>query len=445
MLTKLLKRKKRHTEKAITLVALVVTIVILLILSGVTIMAIGGNNGVITHAILAKKDTEKAKEIETIGLAFTSAKMSNSYEIEYEKIAEELNDDEYDVSFDGDYYKIISKETQNEYIFDKQGNIKEQGKYYYESDNVISDGNVKINVGDLINYNAMSNENSKYTSNVEKNGYSNQSFTRRNDVKWIVLGINNAGELLITSKEAIKTDEDKYFFLKGQEGFKYGIIELDNICKLYGNGIGAKDSRSIRIDDINKITKYNPMSVGNNQHYSEGNLNEYGNETIFYWNDSTFPYYEAANGVKGNLEQEHNNFYTFNENKNEFTNNEIKTGKMQYISKIKTNFYSYYIDTLTDNVNDSESAIKKFNKAYELISRAGSYWLASKTIETNEDGVYYGIRMYAGWSKKIAAGGFYSSYGNNNDGQGVGVRPVITISNDIRLNGDSTNGWNLEK
>lgn len=170
--------RKVGSEKAITLVALVVTIVILLILSGVTIMAIGGNNGVITHAILAKKDTEKAKEIETIGLAFTSAKMSNSYEIEYEKIAEELNDDEYDVSFDGDYYKIISKETQNEYIFDKQGNIKEHGKYYYESDNVISDGNVKINVGDLINYNAMSNENSKYTSNVEKNGYSNQSFTR---------------------------------------------------------------------------------------------------------------------------------------------------------------------------------------------------------------------------------------------------------------------------
>lgn len=259
------------------------------------------------------------------------------------------------------------------------------------------------------------------------------------------MGVNNAGELLITSKEAIKTDEDKYFFLKGQEGFKYGITELDNICKLYGNGIGAKDSRSIRIDDINKITKYNPMSVGNNQHYSEGNLNEYGNETTFYWNETTFPYYEAANGVKGNLEQEHNNFYTFNENKNEFTNNEIKAGKMQYISKIKTNFYSYYIDTLTDNANDSESAIKKFNKAYELISGAGSYWLASKTIETNEKGVYYGIRMYAGWSKKIAAGGFYSSYGNNNDGQGVGVRPVITISNDIRLNGDSINGWNLEK
>ena len=71
--------------------------------------------------------------------------------------------------------------------------------------------------------------------------------------------------------------------------------------------------------------------------------------------------------------------------------------------------------------------------------------MASRTIETNEGGVYYGLRMYADWVKKVAAGGFYSSYGNNNDGQAYAVRPVITINDSANIIGDSINGWNIEE
>ena len=80
-----------------------------------------------------------------------------------------------------------------------------------------------------------------------------------------------------------------------------------------------------------------------------------------------------------------------------------------------------------------------------LVCNAGSYWMASRTIETNEGGVYYGLRMYADWVKKVAAGGFYSSYGNNNDGQAYAVRPVITINDSANIIGDSINGWNIEE
>ncbi len=403
-----------------------------------------GQNGILNRTAEVKEQTEEAKETENIKLAFMSEKMKSSDTISQENIENELNDQQYEVLFDGEYYKIISKETQNEYVFDKYGSEKKKGKYYYVSDNLISDGNIKINVGDSINYNAIANENSKYVSSKEKNGYADQSFNIQNNVQWVILGVNNGGELLITSKDKIKTDDDKYFLLKGENGFKYGINELDNICKLYGNGIGSKGSRSIRIEDINKITKYDPMCTGNGQKYGEGNLNEYGNEVEFYWNENKFPYYEAKNGLKGVTEKEHNNFYVYNSEKNFFSNNELKTGKKQYIDKIKTTFYAYYIDTLTDNKEDNESSIKGFNKAYELITKAGMYWMASKVIETNQDGIYYGFRSYAAWLNEIMAGGFYSSYGNNNDGQGYGIRPVITISDDIKLKGDSTNGWNLE-
>lgn len=45
-------------ERGITLVALVITIVVLLILSGVTIASIGGNNNIFTQAEKAKTDYE---------------------------------------------------------------------------------------------------------------------------------------------------------------------------------------------------------------------------------------------------------------------------------------------------------------------------------------------------------------------------------------------------
>ena len=393
----------------------------------------------------AKENTEKSKEVENIELAFMSAKIKNSYTISEEILENELNDKQYEVIFDGEYYKIISKETKNKYIFDKYGHEKNNNRYYYISDNVISDGNLKINVGDSINYTAIGDPNYKYVSNEERNGYASQSFTFQNDIQWVVLGINNGGELLITSTKSLNTTDGKLFFLKGEKGFEYGTAELDNICKLYENGIGSNGARSIRIEDINKITKYNPMSTGNGQKYGKGNLNGYGNEVRFYWNGDLFPYYESENGLKGVLEQKHNNFFTYNDEKNNFINNELKMEKMQYIDKIKNNFYSYYIDTLTDNMEDSENSIKEVDKAYKLISEADSYWMASKTIEANQSGVYYGFREYASWMKKIAAGGFYSSYGNNNNGQGCGVRPVITINDNVKLSGDSINGWILEK
>ena len=45
----------------ITLIALVITIIILLILAGVSIAMLTGNNGILTQAKLAKENTSEAK------------------------------------------------------------------------------------------------------------------------------------------------------------------------------------------------------------------------------------------------------------------------------------------------------------------------------------------------------------------------------------------------
>ena len=58
-------------EKAITLIALIVTIIVLLILAGVTIATLTGDNGILTRANDAKEKTEQAEKDEKTNLSRT--------------------------------------------------------------------------------------------------------------------------------------------------------------------------------------------------------------------------------------------------------------------------------------------------------------------------------------------------------------------------------------
>ena len=65
------KNKKifKNREQGITLIALVITIIVLLILAGITISALTGDNGILAQAAKAKEETEKAKTNEQTDLA----------------------------------------------------------------------------------------------------------------------------------------------------------------------------------------------------------------------------------------------------------------------------------------------------------------------------------------------------------------------------------------
>lgn len=59
---------KQNKENGITLIALVITIIVLLILAGVAIATLIGDNGVLTKAVSAKEKTERAEVIENAKL-----------------------------------------------------------------------------------------------------------------------------------------------------------------------------------------------------------------------------------------------------------------------------------------------------------------------------------------------------------------------------------------
>lgn len=75
----------RTKEKGITLVALVVTIVVLLILAGITIVYVFGDNGVFKRASDAKLQTEIAKAREKIEMVLSEAKIPKNIDSKYDE------------------------------------------------------------------------------------------------------------------------------------------------------------------------------------------------------------------------------------------------------------------------------------------------------------------------------------------------------------------------
>ena len=84
------KTKVKKRDNGITLIALVVTIVVLLILAGVSISLIVDNNGVIQKSKEARTQTKEAKEKEEITLAVAGSYGDNG-EIDHNLLKDNLN------------------------------------------------------------------------------------------------------------------------------------------------------------------------------------------------------------------------------------------------------------------------------------------------------------------------------------------------------------------
>ena len=126
----------RKKEKGITLIALVITIIILLILAGVTIAALSGDNGILKNAAKAKEETEKESEAEGIKLAIISLLSKSNSIIEENNLKKEIKDilkeDMTVEDLENGTYKIIGDENR-EYIISKTGDILVEGVNWEET------------------------------------------------------------------------------------------------------------------------------------------------------------------------------------------------------------------------------------------------------------------------------------------------------------------------
>jgi len=129
-------RERNKHSKGITLIALVITIIVLIILAGISISMLTGQNGILQQAGKAKQETETASEVEKIKLSFLSALtvengnyLSSNFERELNNnLKNNLGENEYELKCykaDDTYEITLSKGTI--YCISSSGEVQTKG------------------------------------------------------------------------------------------------------------------------------------------------------------------------------------------------------------------------------------------------------------------------------------------------------------------------------
>ena len=134
-------RKTIKNNNGITLIALVITIIVLLILAGVTIATLTGDNGILTRARDAKTSTEIGEEKEKVELSAVGALAENNGgEITENNLEKELTsyigerDVAYTLTGTGPF-TVTYTDSSRSYIVDTFGNVKENDITIVEPEN----------------------------------------------------------------------------------------------------------------------------------------------------------------------------------------------------------------------------------------------------------------------------------------------------------------------
>ena len=185
-------RKKLKNTKGITLIALVVTIIVLLILAGVSIAMLTGNNGILTQGKRAKEEQAHAAVKEGIMLLYNEYKTKQ--EVNSSKVQEETK------VASTEFVKIAANEG-------AEGTTENLGTFkdFIQSKNIISADGI-INVRNLLGQTlSLGNGTSKESGDVyvfeEQDDYYNLTYYNKQiqQAKIYQIKNENAGEKLIAT------------------------------------------------------------------------------------------------------------------------------------------------------------------------------------------------------------------------------------------------------
>ena len=460
---------KLKNNKGITLVALIITIIVLLILATVSIRLVM-NGGIIDKSKNAVDKYSNEEIMEQIKLAYQEYQMSqytdNPLTLQ-QAMDKAFGEGVATVSGDAtNGYKVKVKGIV--YPLSANGTVEEglpEGKVKF--------GNQILGVGDQVNYDPTLNAaegTTTYTSLAATSGYeSNQSFDaatyKKAGFKWRVLDVKNGKIRLIADTDVGPGDYRENatrYYLKGSAGYINGVAELNAICSIFGKGKGAESATSITVDDVNGITGYNPASAK----YNEGQWGEYGSKVTYTRGTGNQLRSESTNGKDWPEGSSTANPKTFGNQTftNYFADGSKTLSTLAENSSTPQITSTYYYKSYNESDELSKSGVLKENgrfcEPYELIfgnyeynvsnnydrsfkgTREHSYWLASEYVVANSNIAGWGLRGVGGAS--VSGNALYNSYGDEYI-NGYGVRPVVSLKSDVNIKWNATaNEWQIQ-
>ena len=391
-------------EKGITLIALIITIVVMLILVAVSVNVIIKSNLIGT----AEKTVDKYKT--------ASEEESNMSQIE-------INGKKYD-SIE-DYLAGVES-------------IPEIHNWVRTGDNIKCEHcNTSLTIGQKVNYTKTGTGSSSISE--EKSGIAQAKADEQSwatsygvqtvniasdDTKWVVLGVedsnkNGTNETLLLTTETPTTETIRMY---GYQPYNYAIDEINRMCKeIYG-----AEARGMTIEDVNACVQYTApagMCAKNNS--------------------GTIVYYTVPEGTKiSDLGSSYGNIWTDIQNNARVIDGTKKyftpscpegTTDASVLGNIIVDGYSYVVDSTVGApegipvLPDSTTSATK--KLIFGDSKNYGYWLASRGV--------YADSVYADFGPGSVIGGRARSYYRLFDSNGISrnrelpLRCVVSLRSDI--------------
>lgn len=243
-------------QKGITLVVLIITIILMLILTTVTVTT--SINGGLINSTQSAKENARALEVERAEemweISVRDDREDGKAEKTLEELLEELREKELLTEKEAEEIKKNKSITIGNRTISFEINYtsaqEDSEREYIES----------IKIGDYVDYNPTQRVSEKNkskltyvspvgTASSHGNGYEEQTFESRTDIKWRVYDINKeTGVITLISEEVIGPKRggtlQSNFILYAGIGYLYSEQEIESACAIYGYGYGADTSKS---------------------------------------------------------------------------------------------------------------------------------------------------------------------------------------------------------
>lgn len=385
----------RKEERGITLIALVVTIIVLLILATVSIVTLTGNNGILSQSETAREETRGASVQEARDLWKINHEGDNYTENGTAQTLEELINDLVDQN-------LLTEDEKDQILGNELKGIKSTGQVTIGSRRIVF--GAQPTVGEFI----------KYDVSYIDAYYSTYNYSNTNG--WRLLSYTNNGDGTYSDIELISTGVPAklYFHYSNSTYNSWHIkdeIQLTNFRELLGDDFG----------------------VGGNTGAWRGSAGLYYN-----FGDIMFKYGTTTNANQGYFTSITNGSTTYDSNNAIYTNgNELFiTGNASSVRcltlpEVNEAIGRGYTDSkVAISVSEDPKGLYRLDRlqnvaemsSYNYNSTSNNYyWLASP---------YPPLSSNQGWLSLISTSNGGIGYGRYDI---CGVRPVVNLESDIEF------------
>ena len=406
-------KKILKNTKGITLVALVITIIILLILAGISISALT-NTGIFQKAKEAKQKSDDA--------ALDQNTKLDEYENELDKYLPKQNENSLAKAVKVGDYVAYTPDKLDKSALDK---LKENLNTYSGARNLktysaigrdnlslrVIDGDEKTGAVRLISATPTSNN----TTN---------SAIGRDNLGWRVLDVDEkTGAVRLISA----TPTDKTIVLYGYDGYNNAVKLLDDVCSTLYNSKLATKVQNLKIEDIQDKMKEKDYS----KLYSEYGKTPIQPENKKYPSILAQEKNQKVNEYEGTLDLSKQDNYINQTDVLEANSLELKITLWGKIGETGPKVLT------ADDFEGDDGKIYS-----DMFCKDYTYWMSSRCIYADSDRAGFIVRCVS--SGGVFANILYYSSGREDSG-GFAFRPVITLNSNVQVtSGDGSESTPFE-